>query len=61
MEADAGEDPEMASMAREEARLLEGKVEELEEKLKLLLVPRDPLDDKNIMLESKSRGHQRCV
>ncbi|GAQ81697.1 peptide chain release factor 1 [Klebsormidium nitens] len=54
MEADAGEDPEMASMAREEARMLETRVAELEERLKLLLVPRDPLDDKNIMLEIRA-------
>lgn len=44
-------DPEMAEFAREEIAELEAKYSELEQKLKLLLLPKDPLDDKNIMLE----------
>ena len=47
-------DDEMREMAKEE--LAEGKrlEEELSEKLKILLLPKDPNDDKNIMLEVRA-------
>ena len=47
-------DEEMKEMAKEE--LVEGKrlEEELSEKLKILLLPKDPNDDKNIMLEVRA-------
>ena len=47
-------DEEMKEMAKEE--LAEGKrlEEELSEKLKILLLPKDPNDDKNIMLEIRA-------
>ena len=47
-------DEEMREMAKEE--LAEGKrlEEELSEKLKILLLPKDPNDDKNIMLEVRA-------
>ena len=47
-------DEEMKEMAKEE--LAEGKrlEEELSEKLKILLLPKDPNDDKNIMLEVRA-------
>ena len=44
-------DPEMRAMAREEAARLGVERERLSEKLKLLLLPKDPNDDKNILLE----------
>ena len=47
-------DAEMQEMAALEVKELEQKVEELEERLKVLLLPRDPNDDKNIMLEIRA-------
>src|SRR4051812_3613876 len=44
-------DPEMKAMAREESARLAVEQTRLEEKLKLLLLPKDPNDDKNIVLE----------
>ena len=44
-------DPEMKEMAREEANLCEARIPELEEEIKLLLVPADPQDDRNAILE----------
>jgi peptide chain release factor 1 len=44
-------DPEMKAMAREEQARLGGDRERLEERLKLLLLPKDPNDEKNIVLE----------
>jgi len=47
-------DPEMKDMAKEELADAEGQKEELEEKLKILLVPRDPMDSKNIIVEIRA-------
>ena len=44
-------DAEMRAMAREESARLGAEQTRLEEKLKLLLLPKDPNDDKNIVLE----------
>lgn len=44
-------DPEMREMAREEANACEARIPELEEEIKLLLVPADPQDDRNAILE----------
>ena len=41
----------MKEMAREEANLCEVRIPELEEEIKLLLVPADPQDDRNAILE----------
>jgi hypothetical protein len=41
----------MAEFAREEISELQGQIRDLEKQLSLLLLPRDPLDDKDIMLE----------
>ena len=51
---DAGGDAEMEEMAREEAAELAGEMEALEEKMTLALLPSDPLDEKNIMLEIRA-------
>ena len=51
---EAGGDPEMREMAALEVGELEETLEQLEEKLKILLLPRDPNDDKNIMLEIRA-------
>ena len=48
------EDSEMKEMAREELEELTAKQEPLEEEIKLLLVPKDPEDDKNAMVEIRA-------
>jgi peptide chain release factor 1 len=47
-------DPELKEMAALEVKDLEEQLEGLETKLKILLLPRDPNDDKNIMLEIRA-------
>lgn len=47
-------DPEMKELAREEVTRLTGQKAALEEDLKLLLVPKDPLDKKNVLLEIRA-------
>ncbi|WP_167628784.1 peptide chain release factor 1 [Listeria valentina] len=44
-------DDEMRELAKEELNGLQEEKTELEEKLKLLLVPKDPNDDKNVIME----------
>lgn len=48
------DDAEMKEMAREELKSLEEEQPKLEEEIKLKLVPPDPLDEKNIILEIRS-------
>lgn len=48
------DDPEMTEMAREEIESAEKKLGPLEEKLKILVVPRDPNDAKNAMVEIRA-------
>ena len=47
-------DPEMSDMAKEELRDLEPRVGELEEEIKLLMLPKDPNDERNIILELRA-------
>jgi len=51
---ESGEDPEMRAMAAQEVELLEEKLQHLEQRLKILLLPKDPNDEKNIMLEIRA-------
>lgn len=44
-------DPELRELAEEELRELKPQVEVLENELKLLLIPRDPNDDRNVIVE----------
>lgn len=44
-------DPDLMELAKEEALELEATMEKLEQKLKILLIPKDPNDDKNVILE----------
>ncbi|MDR4950069.1 peptide chain release factor 1 [Neobacillus cucumis] len=44
-------DAEMREMVKEEVSELESQIEELEAKMKILLVPKDPNDDKNVIFE----------
>jgi peptide chain release factor 1 len=48
---DMQKDPEMRDLARQEESELSAEQSRLEERLKLLLLPKDPNDDKNILLE----------
>ena len=47
-------DPEMRELARQEQGTLTAEQSRLEEQLKVLLLPRDPNDDKNILLEIRA-------
>ena len=45
------DDPELKEMARLELDELEGKIPQLEKQLKILLLPKDPNDEKNVIME----------
>lgn len=47
-------DEEVRDMAKEEISEYEGEIPALEEELRVLLLPKDPLDDKNCMLEIRA-------
>ena len=47
-------DEEMRELAKEELASSKKRVEELEHELKILLLPKDPNDDKNIMVEIRA-------
>ncbi|KAK9810519.1 hypothetical protein WJX72_012069 [[Myrmecia] bisecta] len=47
-------DPDMVEMVREEIDELSQRSAQLSEQLKVLLLPKDPLDEKNIMLEVRA-------
>ena len=49
-----GDDAEMKEMARAEMKEIEPKLEELETKITILLLPKDPNDDRNVMLEIRA-------
>lgn len=44
-------DPEMREMVKEELDETAARIEELEARLKILLIPKDPNDDKNVIME----------
>ena len=47
-------DEEMRELAKEELNGSKARVEELERELKILLLPKDPTDDKNVIVEIRS-------
>jgi peptide chain release factor 1 len=47
-------DPEMINMARAELIELESRHEQIDKELKLLLIPKDPNDEKNVILEIRA-------
>jgi peptide chain release factor 1 len=49
-----GDDEELKQIAQEELEELEKRLITLEEKLKVLLLPKDPNDDKNLILEIRA-------
>lgn len=48
------DDEELGELAKEELRVLEPRKEEIEEEIKLLLLPTDPNDERNIFLEIRA-------
>jgi peptide chain release factor 1 len=50
----AEDDEELRAMAREEVPELQRELEALDKKLRLLLLPKDPNDEKNILLEIRA-------
>ena len=56
-------DPEMREMAKMEINDLEQQKPELEEAIKILLIPKDPEDDKNAILELRAGtgGDEACI
>ncbi|MDR0376490.1 MAG: peptide chain release factor 1 [Spirochaetaceae bacterium] len=47
-------DPEIKELAREELKDLEQRHKDADDRLKFLLIPRDPLDEKNIIMEIRA-------
>jgi len=47
-------DPDIQEMAKAEIAEIEAQLPELEERLKVLLLPKDPMDEKNILLEIRA-------
>ncbi|MDY6391636.1 MAG: peptide chain release factor 1 [Bacilli bacterium] len=50
-EMEASGDPELAEFAKETCKAAQDKMEELEGQFKIILLPKDPNDDKNIIVE----------
>lgn len=51
---EAGDDVEMREMARSEIKEIEDQLDELETNIKVLLLPKDPNDERNCMLEIRA-------
>jgi peptide chain release factor 1 len=51
---DSEDDGELRAMAEEEIAALEASIPALEERLRLLLIPKDPRDDKNVIMEIRA-------
>lgn len=51
---DGSSDPEMRELAAQELKSCRKKAEELEEELKILLLPKDENDDKNVIVEIRA-------
>lgn len=49
-----GDDPELKTIVREELDGLQDRKAKLEEELRVLLLPRDPRDDKNVIVEIRA-------
>lgn len=47
-------DPELVAMAREEISRIKAEILEIQEKIKILLLPRDPLDEKDVIIEIRA-------
>ena len=51
---DQSNDPEMTEMAKEEMTELQDKINKLEEDFKIALIPEDPLDKKDVIIEIRA-------
>ena len=51
---DAGEDPELTELAQEEIVELQDSANQLEEELKVLLLPKNPQDEKDVIVEIRA-------
>ncbi len=49
-----GDDPDMADLAALEIEELEPKIEHLEHEIKTMLLPKDPRDDRNVIVEIRA-------
>lgn len=47
-------DEDLRTMAKEDVNACESQIESLEQKLKILMLPKDPLDDKDVMVEIRA-------
>ncbi len=47
-------DPDMRAMAQDEVARLESSIDTLREQLKVMLLPKDPRDDKNVIMEIRA-------
>lgn len=57
------EDPDFKEMAKMEFEELSPKIEIMEEEIKVLLIPKDPNDDKNVIIELRAGtgGDEACI
>ncbi len=57
------DDPEMKEMAKMEIDELTTRKEEMDEEIKILLIPKDPADDKNCIVELRAGtgGDEACI
>lgn len=56
-------DADLRALAKEEIDRLKEEIEELQSKIKILLLPKDPLDEKNVILEIRAGtgGDEACL
>ena len=54
-------DEELLELAKEELNESKKRVEELENELKILLLPKDPNEDKDILVEIRAETKQHCL
>lgn len=56
-------DPEMREMAKDEIDELDGRIPDMEEKIKFLLIPKDPEDEKSAIVELRAGtgGDEACI
>ena len=52
--ADSATDPEMRGMAEAELETLQARVDELAQKIRVALLPKDAMDDRNVVLEIRA-------
>ena len=52
--AELADDPEMAALAAEEIKSIRKQLPKLEQRMRTLLIPKDPRDDKNVYIEIRA-------